>query len=204
MRLVFDCALHFRFLQKATEAMFEMGQASVAAALACQRRVYDDMTPAELQPLEPVNPWEAWLRDWSPPARTPMPVQSDLMRSWFEMASACSLAYWSAPQPVAPTPAWGQTFSQPFGIGAFPSSIQAFWGISPWTFYQGPMVAMMLAYGVPYAVAAPTARASTSAMDAADAACTQWRLIFGSTEGRKSLERNAPVTMAVGRTTYLH
>jgi hypothetical protein len=42
------------------------------------------------------------------------------------------------------------------------------------------MMAMMLSYGVPYSVAAPTARASTSAMDAADAAYTQWQLVFGS------------------------
>jgi hypothetical protein len=64
-----------------------------------------------------------------------------------------------------------------------------FWGMSPWSFYQGPLIAMMLSYGVPYAVAAPTARASTSAMDAADCACTQWRLVFGSNNGN---ERSAP------------
>ena len=197
---MFDCALHFRFLQKATEAMFEMGQASVAAALACQKRVYDDMTPADLLPLEPVNPWEAWLRDWGPSAPTATPIQADLMRSWFEMASACSLAYWSGPQPAQPAQTWSRTF----GMGAFPSPLQAFWGVSPWTFYQGPMVAMMLSYGVPYAVAAPTARASTSAMDAADAACSQWRLIFGSTEGRRSLDRNVPVMQPSGRPAYLH
>jgi hypothetical protein len=77
----------------------------------------------------------------------------------------------------------------------FPAAvIPTFWGMSPWTMYQGPMVAVMLSYGVPYAVAAPTARASTSAMDAADAACAQWRLVFGSDEGQKSLARNVPVS----------
>jgi hypothetical protein len=55
------------------------------------------------------------------------------------------------------------------------------WGATPWTFYQGPLMAMMLSFGVPYAVAAPTARASTSAMDAAEAAYTQWRRMFAIT-----------------------
>lgn len=42
------------------------------------------------------------------------------------------------------------------------------------------MIAMMVSYGVPYAVAAPTARASTSAMDAADCAYAQWRGMFSA------------------------
>jgi hypothetical protein len=109
------------------------------------------------------------------------------MQSWLAMADACT-AYWSGGQAARSL--------QPIAMAnaAFPPAVQAFWGATPWTFYQGPMVAMMLSYGVPYAVAAPTARASTSAMDAADAACAQWRLVFGSTEGQKSLERNVPVT----------
>jgi hypothetical protein len=171
--------LHFRFLQKATEAMFEMGQASVAAALACQKRFYDEITPEQLRPAEPVSPWTVWFEGCMPAA----PPQSDVWQSWMAMANACS-AYWTA----------GATLSAPpaaFANTAFPTAVQTFWGVTPWTFYQGPMVAAMLSYGVPYAVAAPTARASTSAMDAADAACAQWRLVFGSDEGQKSLARNA-------------
>ncbi|MFT3732693.1 MAG: hypothetical protein QM780_14940 [Hyphomicrobium sp.] len=190
---MFDCALHFRFLQKATEAMFEMGQASVAAALACQKRFYEEMTPEKLRPSEPAV-WPAWFGGWTPVARAPAPAQPDLMQTWLTMANACS-AYWSAQQPSA---FQAQTLSPT----AFPPSVQTFWGVTPWTFYQGPMVAMMLSYGVPYAVAAPTARASTSAMDAADAACAQWRSVFGSDEGQKSLERN--VSASRYWTGYLH
>ncbi len=69
-------------------------------------------------------------------------------------------------------------------------------------------MAMMLSYGVPYAVAAPTARASTSAMDAADAACTQWRLVFGNSEGRQqALPRNFTAQTPWAQTpwsAYLH
>jgi hypothetical protein len=185
---LFDYALHFRFLQKATDAMFEMGQASVAATLACQKRVYDEMTPENLRPVEPVA-WTGWFGTPAPVSRTPTPTQPDFMQSWLAMANAYS-SYWTGFQ-EAPA-----SRPRPMMMGgmAIPPAFQAFWGVSPWTYYQGPMVAMMLYYGVPYAVAAPAARASTSAMDAADAACTQWRLVFGSAEGQRSLERNVPVT----------
>ena len=179
-RALFDCALHFRFLQKATEAMFEMGQASVAASLACQKRIYDDINPP-------------------PPPPPPKPLtQADLMQSWFEMANACTAAYWSGVQ----TPAASQQRQVPVNPIFSPAVMPAFWNVSPWTFYQGPMVAMLLSYGVPYAVAAPTARASTSAMDAADAAYAQWRAIFSSSEGRESLNRN--IASSAPWSAYLH
>jgi len=197
---LFDYALHFRFLQKATEAMFEMGQASVAATLACQKRIYDEMTPENLRPAEPAA-WTGWYGSSpsvsSPTRAMPRQAQPDLMQSWFAMANACS-AYWTTgvrETPVSPV--------MPMGSFAMPPAVQAFWGVTPWTVYQGPMVAMMLSYGVPYAVAAPAARAGTSAMDAADAACAQWRSVFGSAEGRKSLERTAHATPPYW-SAYLH
>ena len=175
---LFDCALHFRFLQKATEAMFEMGQASVAATLACQKRLYDEMTPEGLLAPEPPA-WPTWFGNWTPVTQAPAPAQIDFMQSWMAMASACSMAYFPGAQSVAAAQTSAMSNSM------LPASVQAFWGVTPWTVYQGPMMAMMLSYGVPYAVAAPTARASTSAMDAADAACAQWRLVFGNSEGRQ-------------------
>jgi len=48
---------------------------------------------------------------------------------------------------------------------------------------------MLLSYGIPYAVAAPTARASTSAMDAADCACTQWNLVMGNAGSENQRDR---------------
>ncbi len=176
--------------------MFEMGQASVAASLACQKRLYEEITPESLRPPEPAPPpWAIWFGDGAPLARAAMPSQADVMQSWVDMANSCT-AFWSGAQ-VSRTPP-----AMPMANAGFPAAIQAFWGVSPWTFYQGPMVAMMLSYGVPYAVAAPTARASTSAMDAADAACAQWRLVFGSPEGQKSLARN--VSTPARWPAYLH
>ncbi len=193
---MFDCALHFRFLQKATEAMFEMGQASVAAAIACQKRAYEDLSPPQPAPEPQPDPM-MWFHAWFPaPAPKAPPPQPDLMQSWLAMANACSLAYWSGSQAQ---PASALPMMPMFANAAIPS----FWGMSPWAMYQAPMVAMMLSYGVPYTVAAPTARASTSAMDAADAACAQWRLVFGSPEGERSLARN--VTTQPGYwPKYLH
>ncbi|WP_052699140.1 hypothetical protein [Hyphomicrobium sp. 99] len=182
---MFDCALHFRFLQKATEAMFEMGQASVAAALACQKRLYDEMAP-EHQSVPESPAWPSWFGDWTPVAKGPAPVQAEIMQAWLAMASA-SLAYWPGAQQSVTA---SRVF--PGGDSFWPASVQAFWGTTPWSLYQGPMMAMMLSYGIPYAVAAPTARASTSAMDAADAACTQWRLVFGNAEGRRVMDRHFP------------
>lgn len=179
---MFDCALHFRFLQKATEAMFEMGQASVAATLACQRQVCEELTRQE--PARPEPAKMGWFPDWTAlTPRQPRAAEPDLMQSWLAMASACSAFWTSSSLPLSAPPA-----PAPF---ALPPAVQAFWGLSPWSIYQGPMIATMLSYGVPYAVAAPTARASTSAMDAADAACAQWRLVFASAEGQKSLQRTA-------------
>jgi len=179
---LFDCALHFRFLQKATEAMFEMGQASVAAALACQKRLISEMAPEDRS--TPETTWPAWFGNWTPVAQAPTAVQSDMMQAWMSMASA-SLACWpGAQQSIIASRVF------PGGAPFWPASIPAAWGTTPWALYQGPMMAMMLSYGIPYAVAAPAARASTSAMDAADAACTQWRLVFGNPEGQKALDRH--------------
>ncbi len=133
---MFDCALHFRFLQKATEAMFEMGQASVAATLACQKRLYDEMTPEGLLPPEPPA-WPTWFGDWTPVPRAPAPppAQFDFMQSWMAMVSACSSAYFPGAQFLASQslPA-AQTLAM--SNSPWPASVQAFWGVTPWTFYQ--------------------------------------------------------------------
>jgi hypothetical protein len=212
---LFDCALHFRFLQKASEAMFEMGQASVAATLACQSRIYNEMTDNDRQPAAASPGWPNWLGDWQLAVTAARPPAVDPMQSWLAMSSAYSLwpAWLAGQQPAVTAPAWSNPVSAwtaafgawqdfamsgraeqftsgiPAGVSGWPAATMAFWGVSPWTLYQGPMIATMLSYGVPYAVAAPTARASTSAMDAADAACAQWHCVFGDTNERTRTNR---------------
>jgi len=207
---VFDFALHFRFLQKATEAFFEMSQASVAATVAWQSRLHDEMTLESQQTATAFSLWPMWIGDWTPAKGTAAVWSGYSVEPWH--AAASSLSPWQnwfeiwAPaksslgsRSADPMQAWyaaasaWQNLASPnamaaFGAGAqgWPAAAtQAIWSVTPWSFYQGPLMAMMLSCGVPYAVAAPTARASTSAMDAADAACTQWRLIFGNSECKK-------------------
>jgi hypothetical protein len=72
------------------------------------------------------------------------------------------------------------------------------WQTSPWSVYQAPLMAMLLNYGVPYSVAAPTARANTCALDAADAMCAQWRALLSGPREPNAIEHPVP------RPAYLH
>ncbi len=85
---MFDFALHFRFLQKATEALFEMGQASVAAGLAWQSRLNDELTanrhstasrvaatPSTIGGRQPgFAAWQMWMGRWAH-GRNALPIE---------------------------------------------------------------------------------------------------------------------------------
>lgn len=195
---MFDIALHVRFLQKATEVFFEMSQASVAAAVAMQSRLHDDMTSGTGAAPAPQTPMQAWgtqaagLPFWpmfsagtAPAASAPVAWPGDQMQSW----NAAMNAWQQFLTPAAMSP-----FAA--AVPAWQASAEAMWSVTPWSFYQAPLMAMMLSHGVPYSVAAPTARASTSAMDCADAACTQWRLVFGNQalESNENTRRSSNLT----------
>ncbi|HVX37243.1 MAG TPA: hypothetical protein VHC71_13595 [Hyphomicrobium sp.] len=181
-----DFALSFRCLQKATEALFELSQASLAAGIAWQSRlneefvntIYATTTPPVPDPVDPFSLWQSWVDCWMNPSASPRPNQvADVWQSWAAPATTAIVA----------------------GASAWPSlTANAFMNATPWSFYQGPLMAMMLSYGVPYSVAAPTARASTCAMDAADAACAQWRSIFNDENSLGDFAQRRR------RLTYLH
>jgi hypothetical protein len=184
---VFDFALHFRCLQKATEALFEMSQASMAAGLALQERLNQEFGHTghssgradDWMAVQPFSAFHMWLSYWEAATAPPQPMPlADIWSAW--------------------TPPAGNAFlAAPSDWSAFP-----FWQampMMPWSFYQAPLMAMMLTYGVPYSVAAPTARASTCAMDAADAACAQWRQMLAS-----SNDSGFPGHMRRKSSTYLH
>lgn len=194
---MFDFALHLRFLQKATEALFEMGQASVAASLAWQSRLNDELTADRHStasrvaatpptfgwtPADGFAAWQMWLDCWAPVA-TPSRSNNvaDAWQAWASPAAAAFIGGASGWQSIA---------------------ANGWWNATPWSFYHGPLMTMMLSYGVPYAVAAPSARASTCAMDAADAACAQWRLMFANQNESVGTKRQPSV--APPWSTYLH
>ena len=175
--------------------MFEMGQASVAATLACQSRLYDELTgdsdggssvrpsrtswfnPSGSLPLaaQATSPAQRWLA-----LSATIPLWPGFTSDWGN--DTCDAAAWWGT-------AWMAALSD-WQAGPQPTAAFAFWGVSPWNVYQGPMIATMLSYGVPYAVAAPTARASTSALDAADAVRAQWNCIFGDSSGESRQDKS--------------
>jgi hypothetical protein len=191
---VFDFALHFRCLQKATEAFFEMSQASMAAGIAWQERLNDEfghtaarnpVSPDDWIAAQPFSAFHMWLSFWeAASAPPPQPVPMSLTDVW---------SAWTSPAGGAAFLAGSSNWSPPFPFW------QTAMPMMPWSFYQAPLMAMMLTYGVPYAVAAPTARASTCAMDAADAACEQWRSMLASSKDDGQTARIRRRT-----STYLH
>jgi hypothetical protein len=175
--VVFDFDLHFRFLRKATEALFETSQASVAATLAWQSHIHDGLTRGNQPTGIGVSFWPIQFENSASAA--PNRTASDepwfaAVRAWQTIAECGALAVSGAGLSI-----WSAIPTQPIT------------SVSPWTMYQAPMIATMLAYGVPYAVAAPAARGSTSAMEAADAAYTQWQCVFGASPKAASRQ---PVT----------
>ena len=109
------------------------------------------------------------------------PAQSPMMQAWNPFA-------------VSPT----NSFFDPFGLmnnpllshpwqSQWPSQwvemMRSFGWPMPqpsWTMWQYPMTAALMAGGMPYSVASPTARANASAMDAADAARDGFNKAFAS------------------------
>src|SRR3954452_6351483 len=88
---VFDCALHFRFLQKASEAMFEMGQASVAATLACQSRLYNELTGEASEVSSARSSQTSWF---NPSGSQPFPaLTSSPAQHWLPLSA--SMPLWS-------------------------------------------------------------------------------------------------------------
>ena len=71
---------------------------------------------------------------------------------------------------------WGQIPAAPLG----PLAYMWPWSTMGWAVMQTPWTAMMVSAGMPYKVASPTAKASTSAMDAAHAARQQMDKMYSA------------------------
>jgi hypothetical protein len=160
-----------------------MAQASVAAGIAWQSQVGDELVTTVYSTtssdaavsVPPLAALQMWLDFWTAVEATPK--VTDVWQTWTAPV---------IPAVVAGAPSWPM------------ATVATFWNVTPWQFYQAPLMTMMLSFGIPYSVAAPTARASTCAMDAADAACTQWRLLFANQNDRQVTERG------MSRSVYLH
>ena len=95
---MFDIALHIRFLQKATEAFFEMSQASVAAAMACQSRLHDNVTSGDRQTATTPLFWPTWFGDWTP-GTAPMTIRPNdpFEAGRAAVANLLPFGHWSPP-----------------------------------------------------------------------------------------------------------
>lgn len=181
-----DPHLQERFARGCSDAAFGYTAATTAAYAAFAEQVLkfwaDALTPPQPEAKRPSPTWS-----WPVPApvRQPSPFPA---------------FFW-------PAAAQRQTTQMGFGFpfGAFPMTafafppapaanpFQAWFGFFPMPTPAWPMAFMLMASGMPHAVAWPTAEANAAVMDAADAAAVSVRKAFASyrSEGGHSVSRQA-------------
>lgn len=186
--------LQMRFLHSATDACLQFGHATAAAAEAWQEQ-FQDGTTAQRPAPKPQSLFDLWAETY---------------HWWLSQYAALwsqSGFFPAAPSPAAASLPWAAAFGwQPPRQPAFfaaPGSADfatAFWSwpwrMMPWTCYQSPLIVAMMSSGMPYSVASPAAKASTSAMDAAEALQEQWQLIIEAfrTDGDRGSPRMSSTT----------
>lgn len=182
---MFDAALQLRFWRNLSEAMTHGTEAMFAAATVWQKEV---LTAAQ-------EPERAQAAQQQPMAMLFWPMSyagSPLMQ---RQVSSTPLAYF-APWAVAPDSnafslfaQWANFYSEAVKTmgpnGPYAQLTKTFapylpWPDLTWTYMQAPLTAMLMSSGLPYTVAAPSARASTCAMDAADAAREQMEKVYAA------------------------
>jgi hypothetical protein len=157
---VYDAELHARFMRGASDAFFEGFSAMWAASMAFQASLQPTFAggaaPAarsfDPMPLEPVAAW-AWAFDAFRGSST------------FAAPSSGQFSFFAPPfaqfTPTAP--------SDPAQFWTWMVDAYWTWPAMSWSLFQGPMTMMLVSSGLPYAVAAPAAKASAGALEAADA-----------------------------------
>jgi hypothetical protein len=181
--VVFDPDLQLRFMRSATDAFFQGAEAMMAASRSWQTALQGGsdtrgampMARVQPMPMEPIAAW-SWAFDlWRdhPAIKPAMPAQ------WPWLQSAAPKPTWPL-QPFQMNPMWAMNPSAASFGGMGPSAdpaalwssmMTSYWTLPAvsWSLYQGPLTMMLVTSGLPYAIAGPAARASTAALDAADA-----------------------------------
>ena len=119
----------------------------------------------------PVSPA---AQEWNPFSFAGMPAHSFLDPSSFLANTPFSGQLFDS--------SWSSPWSSPWS-SQWVEMMRSFGWVVPqpsWTMWQHPMTAALMAAGMPYSVASPTARANASAMDAADAAREGFNKAFSS------------------------
>lgn len=176
---MFDFDLTLRFWRSATEAFFESGSATLAAASTLHERFVPPPAKPEPPPFDALNPM-SWATTWCQvafPATAPAKRASETRPQNIFDPNVWLSAWMPGIRPAVPcTPdQWMKLYTDFW----FANSLK--WPpASPWTMWQTPLTMMMMSAGMPYAVASPAARASTATMDAADAAREQFARVFSA------------------------
>ena len=197
---MYDPELQARFLRSATDAMLEGADVLRAASEAWQAAVQTSLgMPAQRQPqrveampLEPFAAWSWTLDFWrnagAPIPMSPMPALMSPNAFAWPTAAFASGASWPmfgarAAAPMMPMMSPMMSMSPTNDPSAFMAAmVKAYWTLPAitWSLYRGPMTLALVNAGMPYAIAAPTARASAAALDAADAMRMQTIKSFAS------------------------
>lgn len=178
-----DPNLQMRFWRNFTDAMFHSTDAALAAAAEWQKDMLDAGKAQKAIPTKTQLPTPFWPMSFfdSPTSKrvasgSPMacfaPWAAVADGNAFSMMTQWANVYRDAMTAMGPNGPYAQiakTFA-PY----FP------WPAVTWAYMQTPLTAMLVSSGMPYAVAAPSAMASTCAMDAADAAREQMELVYAS------------------------
>ncbi len=192
-----------RFWKCATDAAFGYGSAAMAAVTVLQDQAqeqmaggasqsakaplsFDAFNPFALpiqwwglqQPSNPFNPFATGTMPDFFSAFFPFaPQQAPVAPVWNPFASAFAPAFFTTPSllsnPLLNNP-WQSQWTEMM------RSYGWAWPQPSWSMWQHPMTAALMAAGMPYSVASPTARANASAMDAADAARDGFNKAFSS------------------------
>jgi hypothetical protein len=188
---MYDFDLHMRFVRSATDAFFQTAEATMAAMTAWPDMLPDQHNASAAPAAAMFNPF-AWLQPqpampfagaamfdpfgWlQSPAVTPFSA-APLFDPFAWLVPPTAPSFWKAPSAFAMSM---PTMPVPY---ALPESLSAWWSwpATSWVLFQTPLTAMMMSAGWPLSVAGPAARASTSAMDAADAARQQMMQAFAA------------------------
>lgn len=166
---MYDADLTMRFWRSATEAWFNYAFAGVAAIAAWQDQSItnsQEPAPADTASSSPVWPMAdmggvadmmSWWTKAMAPYAPPQPSGNDFGAGFFQFAPK-----FSAKSPLSAS--WSNPWTDMMQTCCWT------WPQASWSAFQMPMTAWLMALGLPYAVAAPTARANAASMDAAVAA----------------------------------
>ena len=192
---MWDFDLQARYFMSSNDAWFGFAAATAAAVSEWQDQVVRTVTETEPENAADLFNPMTWWPAFVPKPGTQSPLAAGLSSFGMPqnpflpgMASWPAANPWAAADPCQVLSSMFNAFAQPAPAPAFglPSAMTMFgtwpqmWQPFSWTMYQLPLTAMMMANGMPHSVASPAAQASTSTLDALDAAREQASRVFSA------------------------